>query len=172
MAVGRLVANKDFTTYLQSVAELRKRGYNVDWRLYGDGPELNKLLRTASDLNLDDAESRIITNRLTPFTDEFHPDVLVLTSISESASLVVVEAMAHGIQIVATRCGGPEEILHHGSLGRLVPIQRPLAVASAVEQAVRQSVPRQRLLEEAARHDPGNVAERWLSLLQQTTTSS
>jgi len=48
-------------------------------------------------------------------------DVFVLSSVSEGFSLATVEAMAAGIPVIATRSGGPQEIIDDGSTGILVP---------------------------------------------------
>lgn len=48
-------------------------------------------------------------------------DVFVLSSISEGFSLATVEAMAAGKPVIATRSGGPEEIIDNDSTGILVP---------------------------------------------------
>ena len=45
---------------------------------------------------------------------------LAVTSRSESFGLTVAEALAHGVPVVATDCGGPPEVL--GGLGRVVPV--------------------------------------------------
>lgn len=47
---------------------------------------------------------------------------LALPSDEEGFGLVVVEAMACGVPVVATRCGGPEEIISNGVDGYLVPL--------------------------------------------------
>src|SRR5262249_45650997 len=47
-------------------------------------------------------------------------DVLVLPSLKESFGVVVIEALPAGVPVLATRCGGPEDILTE-STGRLVP---------------------------------------------------
>jgi glycosyltransferase involved in cell wall biosynthesis len=47
-------------------------------------------------------------------------DVVVIPSRAESFSLVAIEAMAAGIPVIATRCGGPEEIIEDGVNGYLV----------------------------------------------------
>jgi glycosyltransferase involved in cell wall biosynthesis/predicted ATP-grasp superfamily ATP-dependent carboligase len=60
-------------------------------------------------------------------------DVYALTSRSEGFSLSIVEAMASSLPIVATRCGGPEEILSHNESGLLVENGSPEAVAAAIE---------------------------------------
>ena len=43
-------------------------------------------------------------------------------SNSESFSLTCLEASAHGLAVIATRCGGPEEIIEDGVTGFLVPV--------------------------------------------------
>lgn len=62
-------------------------------------------------------------------------DVFVLSSTTEGFSIACIEAMACGVPVVATRSGGPEEILEGGA-GVLVPTGDPGALADAVEQVV------------------------------------
>jgi glycosyltransferase involved in cell wall biosynthesis len=59
-------------------------------------------------------------------------DLLLLTSAHEGFSLVAVQAMATGLPVVATRCGGPEEILTDGVDGILCPVADADALASAL----------------------------------------
>jgi glycosyltransferase involved in cell wall biosynthesis len=59
-------------------------------------------------------------------------DVCVVSSQTESFGLTQLEAMGAGRPIVATRCGGPEEIVVDGETGILVPINDPEAMAEAI----------------------------------------
>jgi len=59
-------------------------------------------------------------------------DILVCASWVESFSRVVCEAMAAGKPVVATRCGGPEELVVDGETGTLVPVRSPEAIAAAL----------------------------------------
>ncbi len=61
-------------------------------------------------------------------------DVLVCASREEGFGLAAVEAMAAGVPVVSTRCGGPEDVLEHGVTGLLVPIEDALRLADAVER--------------------------------------
>jgi len=60
-------------------------------------------------------------------------DAFVLSSRTEGFSIACIEAMACGIPVVATRSGGPEEILEGGA-GILVPVDAPDTLAEAVER--------------------------------------
>lgn len=60
-------------------------------------------------------------------------DVLVCASREEGFGLAVLEAAAAGTPVVATRCGGPEDMIEHEVTGLLVPPEDPAALAQAVE---------------------------------------
>lgn len=59
-------------------------------------------------------------------------------SHSESFSLTCLEASAHGLAVVATRCGGPEEIIEDGVTGFLVPVGDVAAIASRMSDLLDQ----------------------------------
>lgn len=62
-------------------------------------------------------------------------DLFVLSSRTEGFSIACIEAMACGIPVVATRCGGPEQILE-GEAGLLVPAGDPESLALAIERVI------------------------------------
>jgi teichuronic acid biosynthesis glycosyltransferase TuaC len=61
--------------------------------------------------------------------------VVVLPSRAESFGAVLVEALASGTPVVATRCGGPEDIVLDG-VGELVPIEDSVALADALSRVL------------------------------------
>ena len=89
-------------------------------------------------------------------------DLFLLPSRSEGFSLALVEAMAAGLPVVATRCGGPEGIIDDGVTGVLVENGSPGAIADAVEM-LRGDAARRRSMGDAARVI---VAERYTRTAQ------
>lgn len=88
---------------------------------------------------LNDRDSRGLTNDVlfTGFRSDVDRalaafDVYALASRSEGFPLSLLEAMAAGLPIVATRCGGPEQILDDGVTGLLVENGSARAIASAI----------------------------------------
>jgi len=62
-------------------------------------------------------------------------DVLVLPSRRESCGSVLLEALASGTPVVATRCGGPEELVTD-DVGVLVPVEDSAALATGIEHVL------------------------------------
>ncbi|MBA4274640.1 MAG: hypothetical protein C0436_03195 [Alphaproteobacteria bacterium] len=62
-------------------------------------------------------------------------DALVVASQSETFSLVCIEALAHGKPVIATRCGGPEDIINEAN-GILIPVSDSAALQTAMARMI------------------------------------
>jgi glycosyltransferase involved in cell wall biosynthesis len=134
-AVGNLRDAKDYPTFLRAAALLAARSPDYRFVVAGDdrGPLRGELLRLAEELGL---AGKVV---LAGFRPDVHRvlnalDVFVVSSRSEGFSLAAVQAMASGVPVVATRCGGPEQILTDGRDGLLVGVGAPDEIATAVER--------------------------------------
>lgn len=117
-SVGRLVPIKDHLTLLQAAEALACQGKDVHVLIVGSGPELPRLQKRAASPELE--------GRVTFFgaSDRVHEllntmDLFVLPSICEGMSNTILEAMATGLPVMATRAGGNSEIVKDGENGRL-----------------------------------------------------
>jgi glycosyltransferase involved in cell wall biosynthesis len=72
-------------------------------------------------------------------------DVVLNFSESESFSMTILEAMYAGVPVIATACGGPAELVEHGSTGLLVPVKDVQAMAGAMEMLARDGTLRIRM---------------------------
>jgi glycosyltransferase involved in cell wall biosynthesis len=152
-AVGNVRPSKDYFTFLGAAAALVRRSPRYRFVVAGDvrSPLLPDLLALRSDLGLDDKV--VFSGFQTDAARIFRAlDVYALSSRAEGFSLTTVQAMACGIPVVATRCGGPEEILRDGVTGHLVPTGNPGALADGIHE-VAQNPERSRALAAAARGD-------------------
>jgi len=66
-------------------------------------------------------------------------DVLVISSEQESFGLTAIEALAVETPVVATRCGGPEEVIVDRQTGLLIPVRDPVAMSEAIIRLLRDS---------------------------------
>jgi colanic acid/amylovoran biosynthesis glycosyltransferase len=133
ITVGSLVWVKGTTYALQSLRLLLDRGIRAHLTLVGDGPERQRILYTIDDLGLDGCVE--MAGRLPPIAvrDRLQDsDVFVLPSLSEGFCNAAIEAMACGIPVVMTNCGGVREGLTQGIEGFVVPLRDPHAMADAV----------------------------------------
>jgi len=73
-------------------------------------------------------------------------DILVLPSEAEGFGLVLIEAMAEGVPVVATNAPGIRDVVRHDYNGLLVPIGAPRAIAGALELLIQDAARRERLI--------------------------
>ena len=132
--LGRLHHNKGVDIMLHALARLKARGVAAQLRIAGDGPEMAKLRALAAELDL--GSDVDFAGWVKPADYLPSLDLFVLPSRVEPFGLVVAEAMAAGVPVVASHIDGPQEILSEGALGRLVPPQDAAALADAIETAI------------------------------------
>ena len=84
---------------------------------------------------------------------------VISTSNFESFGLTIVEALACGAPVVATKSGGPQEILEDGRFGYLVPIGDPAALSVALASAIDAPPPKHVLCVRAAEFSADKAIE-------------
>ena len=132
-AVGNVRALKAYDNLLRAAAIAVKTNPKLRFAVVGEGSGtlLEELLRLRAELGLQDiVHFAGFRPDITPPLRSF--DAFVLSSKSEGFSIATVQAMASGLAVVATRSGGPEEIVTDGVDGLLVPRADPEALASAM----------------------------------------
>lgn len=133
LAVGRMVAEKDFITLVRAFARLQRPSARLV--ILGKGPDEAKLKAEIKKLGITDRVSLPGYSK-EPWRNYEQAKCFVLSSSSEPFGNVVVEALAHGLPIVATACSGPQEILRHGEFGRIVAVGNDLQLSHAMASAL------------------------------------
>lgn len=137
-AVGNIRRSKDYPNLLRAVAILKRTFPRVQVVIAGapdDSGLYEECRRLVDTLGLAENVDFVgfIGNPMEFLRD---CDVFVLSSSHEGFSLATVEAMLAGTPVVATRSGGPEEIIQDGHTGRLVPVGDPEALAASICRAI------------------------------------
>ena len=100
-------------------------------------------------------------------------DLFVLPTLSEGTPRVLLEAMAHGVPLVASRVGGIPDSVAHEVNGLLIPPKDPAALAEACDRVFADSQLRQGLVESgrefARAHTVDRFAERIVSIFRRLT---
>ncbi|MGH7173681.1 MAG: glycosyltransferase [Gemmataceae bacterium] len=135
--VARLSPEKDIDTLLRAVALVVRHDAAFRLEIAGDGPCMPSLRQTSSALGLDERVRFLGSVRDVPALLA-RAGLFVLSSLTEGISLTLLEAMASGLPIVATRVGGNPEVVADGETGILVPPQNPPALAEALLRLRRQ----------------------------------
>jgi glycosyltransferase involved in cell wall biosynthesis len=128
--MGRLVPVKGLEFYLQAARLILDRRDDVTFVIVGDGP-LGPELRTLAREYGIDGRIRFLGQRRDAHQMLELMDLFVLPSLSEGVPMVLLEALALGRPVVATRVGGVPEVIEHGKSGLLVSPGQPEPLADA-----------------------------------------
>lgn len=163
VAVGRLVAQKNFALLIEAFADIA----TVHDRLtiLGEGPQRRRLKRLARQLGVAGRVS--LPGHADPLGGDLaNADVFVLSSNYEGVPAVVIEALAAGLPIVATDCcTSMVKLLDHGRLGRLVPVGDRARLGRAIREVLTLTTCPACALAQARRFVLDRAAPRYLGLL-------
>jgi glycosyltransferase involved in cell wall biosynthesis len=176
LTVGRAEAVKGQPVLVEAVAALGRRGFDVEATLVGGGSMLPALRNRARELRVD--EQIHFAGHVAHEAVHAHyaaADVFCLPSFGEGVPVVLMEAMAAGLPVVASRVGGIPELVEHGVCGFLVSPGRADLIAAALERLADDPELRQRMGDAgrsivAGRFDPSASGRRLAELFQATLT--
>lgn len=132
VTVGNLIPLKRMDRLIRGFSFFHREYNNSELVVIGDGPERKKLQKQVSELNLVEAvvflgmcSREIIAENLK------RASCFALVSSSETFGVAYIEALACGIPVIATTCGGPEGFVHQGN-GILIPVDDDEALLQAL----------------------------------------
>jgi glycogen(starch) synthase len=147
VAAGRLEWEKGFSTLLRALPALSGPHPGLRMVLAGEGSYRTTLDSLVRELRLDDDLVQLPGRLDQPDLAGLiaTADLVVLPSRYEPFGLVVLEAMAAGACVVATRTGGLAETIEDGETGVLVEVGDVDGLAAAVDELLRDPERRSRL---------------------------
>ena len=133
--VGRLVPAKAPQVFLRAVARASARVPNLKALVVGDGPLRDSLREEVARLGLG---SRVVFAGLRKDVPALlaGTDQVVFSSEREGLSIAMLEAMAAGVPVVATRVGGTPELIEDGASGILVPPGQPDVLGDRIAEVL------------------------------------
>jgi glycosyltransferase involved in cell wall biosynthesis len=164
VAIGRLSPQKNFSLLINSFKLISD---SMHGKLYilGEGTERPFLEKIIDDLSLHDRV--MLTGYVdNPFLWLNKADLFVLSSSWEGFALVIIEALAAGVTVVATDChAGPAELLDHGKYGYLVPINNPEKMAEAILYALENPIDSELLRKRAEEFSIPKITEEYFKVI-------
>lgn len=134
IAIGRLVNLKGFDKIIRVSKRLKDAGYDLSFQFIGQGEEEEALLSLRNSLGLQQ-EISFLGFQKNPYPYMRNADILLNASSSEGLPLVICEAFALSLPVVATKTSGAIELLADGEYGVLTECDEQ-SIYCAVKQLI------------------------------------
>lgn len=149
-AVGNIRPAKSYEMLLLAAAALAQVSsrYKVLIAGQGNGELYQRLLAQRRELGLENTVFFLgFQGDIPKLLNNF--DIFVLSSSTEGFSIATIEAMACELPVIATRCGGPEEIIRHEEDGVLIDVGDNKQLAAAIQRVCEDQPFRRKLAKQA-----------------------
>jgi glycosyltransferase involved in cell wall biosynthesis len=150
LSVGRVVYQKGFDLAMRALAGLKDLEW--EWRIAGDGPQMETLISLACELEIDDRVIFLGWQSREQLIEQYKQSNLFLfPSRHEGMPNAVLEAMASGLPVIASRIAGNEELVLDGETGILFPSEDMVPLRVALHKLLTDG-PLRRQMGDASRH--------------------
>lgn len=116
VSTGSLKYNKRMDLLIKSFYNCFKYNKNVKLYIFGEGTERKNLEKLISEFDIMDQVYLMGLKSRTEIAEKFsESDCFVLASMRETFGVAYIEAMAMGLPVIATKCGGPEDFIDNSN---------------------------------------------------------
>ncbi|MEO8210111.1 MAG: glycosyltransferase family 4 protein [bacterium] len=137
LSIGRFHWKKGYHYALDSINILNNNGVDIKYTIIAQGEVPEEILFMINDFDIKD-KVQIIKglsyDNLIEKLQECH--LLLLPSVEEGIANVVLEAMAVGVPVITTDCGGMNEVVNDKANGYIVPVRNPEAIVKKVKEFI------------------------------------
>lgn len=126
--------HKNISSVIKCFAELYKKHTNIRLKIVGDGKDRDILTSMARNIGLLN-DSVFFVGRVDPSNIHAYyneSDVFIHNSNYETFSIVVAEAIGHGVPVIVSKCGGPEEFFNE-RCGMMIEVKNDQQLFKAME---------------------------------------
>lgn len=132
VSTGNLNINKRMDLLIRSFYNCFNNYENVKLYIFGEGPERNNLEKLISQLQLNNQVFLPGLKSREEIADKYsESDCFVLASRRETFGVAYIEAMAMGLAVIATKCGGTEDFINENN-GLLVDVDNKTELSTAM----------------------------------------
>lgn len=133
VTIGLLTEAKGYNNFLEAAAIVHDKGHKIKFLWIGGGSK--ETLRNFK------SKIKKLGLKSTVFYLDFRNDIsrilkasdfLICPSTMETLSLAILEAMAAGLPVITTNCGGPSECVVDGETGFIVPVNNPVSLSEKI----------------------------------------
>ena len=135
--IGRLASVKGLPILLESLAQLKPNYPDLCLTVIGDGPEKDYLQQMVKELNIEN-QVKFVGYQSQESVRNYlqQTEIFVLSSFAEGLPVVLMEAMAAGVPVIATQIAGVSELVDNGVNGYLVPPGNVAALTEKIEKLI------------------------------------
>ncbi len=133
ISTGSLIKTKRMDLLIDAFYKAFSKNINIHLYIFGDGVEKISLERKIKEYNLED-NIRLMGLQTRNVIAEYlqNSDCFVLASQSETFGVAYIEALAVGVPVIATKCGGPEDFINNSN-GILVEVDDVESLSEALK---------------------------------------
>ncbi len=133
VTTGRLHFQKGYVYALNAIKQVLDAGYDIEYKIIGDGPDLHMLQYMIHELGLE--KEVILTGKVSSTEVKkilLESDIFILPSLYEGIANAALEAMALQLPLITTRSGGMAEVIENEVNGIIVERFDSNAIANAI----------------------------------------
>lgn len=136
---GALIEHKGMDKLIEAFHKAFSSNKDTKLFIYGEGPEKNKLEKMIDEFGLNEQVKLLgLCDRKEIAKKMQESDCFVLVSKGETFGVAYIEALATGLPVIATACGGPEDFVTEDN-GLLIPVNDIDSLVNALKEMYRNS---------------------------------